>query len=90
MQGDSNAFKEFAFDKAIGVEANQEDVFKSCNIAHLVDKAIEGYHATIFAYGQTGAGKTHTMDGYVYTMGEKGPKPKIEVGIIISYTHLGQ
>ena len=25
--------------------------------------SVEGYNGTIFAYGQTGAGKTHTMEG---------------------------
>lgn len=28
---------------------------------------MEGYNVSIFAYGQTGAGKTYTMDGYRYT-----------------------
>ena len=42
-----------------------------------------GINSTIFAYGQTGTGKTHTMDGYAYSMGEKGPKPIIEVDYIV-------
>ena len=29
----------------------------------LVDSAVAGYNATIFAYGATGSGKTHTMSG---------------------------
>jgi hypothetical protein len=29
----------------------------------IVDNVIMGYNGTIFAYGQTGTGKTHTMDG---------------------------
>ena len=29
----------------------------------MVTSAIDGYHSTIFAYGQTGAGKTFTMIG---------------------------
>jgi kinesin family protein 3/17 len=29
----------------------------------LVESVIEGYNGTIFAYGQTGCGKTHTMLG---------------------------
>jgi Tfp pilus assembly pilus retraction ATPase PilT len=29
----------------------------------LVENVIEGYNGTIFAYGQTGCGKTHTMVG---------------------------
>jgi type II secretory ATPase GspE/PulE/Tfp pilus assembly ATPase PilB-like protein len=29
----------------------------------LVENVIEGYNGTIFAYGQTGCGKTHSMVG---------------------------
>jgi hypothetical protein len=29
----------------------------------LVESVIEGYNGTIFAYGQSGFGKTHTMLG---------------------------
>jgi hypothetical protein len=29
-----------------------------------VISVLEGYNATIFAYGQTGTGKTHTMEGF--------------------------
>ena len=29
----------------------------------LVDNVIEGFNGTIFAYGQTGTGKTWTMEG---------------------------
>lgn len=29
----------------------------------IIDSVFEGYHGTIFCYGQTGAGKTHTMEG---------------------------
>lgn len=29
----------------------------------LVESVLEGYNGTIFAYGQTGCGKTHTMMG---------------------------
>ena len=30
----------------------------------LVESVIGGYNGTMFAYGQTGCGKTHTMVGY--------------------------
>jgi len=51
---------------------------------------VNGYHATIFAYGQTGAGKTYTMEGYKYFKNQKGEfEPMItqslesnEVGIV--------
>lgn len=29
----------------------------------IVDKVLAGYNGTIFAYGQTGTGKTYTMEG---------------------------
>lgn len=29
----------------------------------VVQSVLEGYNGTVFAYGQTGAGKTHTMEG---------------------------
>ena len=32
--------------------------------APIVEAAMQGYNGTVFAYGQTGAGKTHTMEGY--------------------------
>jgi chromosomal replication initiation ATPase DnaA len=31
----------------------------------IVDSVIEGFNGTIFAYGQTSSGKTHTMEGEV-------------------------
>ena len=31
----------------------------------LVDSVMEGFNGTIFAYGQTGTGKTFTMEGKV-------------------------
>lgn len=36
-------------------------MFKDCK--DLIQSAIDGFNVTIFAYGQTGAGKTHTMYG---------------------------
>jgi hypothetical protein len=32
-------------------------------VAPLVQAAVNGYNATVFAYGNTGSGKTHTMTG---------------------------
>ena len=44
------------------VDASQEDVFARC-AKDIVDGVLEGYNGTVLAYGQTGAGKTHTMTG---------------------------
>lgn len=42
----------------------------------IVDSVIEGFNGTIFAYGQTSSGKTHTMEG------EVGDKITNESGVI--------
>ena len=38
----------------------------------MVKSIFAGYHATVFAYGQTGTGKTYTMEGYKYSIDENG------------------
>lgn len=41
----------------------QAEFFDVSGAKRLLDAALDGYAATIFAYGQTGAGKTHTIAG---------------------------
>ena len=50
--------KSFTFDKVFGPEATQADVFEY-SVAPLVLSSLQGYNATVFAYGQTGTGKTY-------------------------------
>ena len=52
--------RNFTYDYAFGPNTSQEKVFSLC-VKRLVDGCFKGYNATVFAYGQTGAGKTHTM-----------------------------
>ena len=54
--------KSFTFYKVFGVESTQPDVNKSV-VSPLVHQVLQGYNCTVFAYGQTGTGKTHTMEG---------------------------
>eukprot|EP00945_MAST-04E_sp_MAST-4E-sp1_P002101 g2101.t1 len=52
----------FKYDSILNCQASQDRTYGVT--AHLlVDKVLEGFNSTIFAYGQTGAGKTHTMMG---------------------------
>jgi Kinesin motor domain len=60
---DREAPKSFFFDSVFGDNVTQKRVYEVCG-APLVESVLEGYNGTIFAYGQTGAGKTHTMEGY--------------------------
>lgn len=53
---------QFKFDHVLSPTASQETVFNSC-AAGICDKVLEGFNGCIFAYGQTGAGKTYTMTG---------------------------
>jgi kinesin family protein 3/17 len=63
-QGDSSeAPKTFTFDALFDWESTQKEVYDS-TARSIVNSVLEGYNGTIFAYGQTGTGKTHTMDGY--------------------------
>jgi len=40
---------------------------------------LDGFNATIFAYGPTGSGKTFTMEGFDY---DKNLKPVLKVNLI--------
>jgi len=53
--------KPFTFDSVFDSDSTQDEVFADCR--ELVQSAVDGYNVTIFAYGQTGAGKTFTMYG---------------------------
>mmetsp|Transcript_235 Transcript_235/g.997 ORF Transcript_235/g.997 Transcript_235/m.997 type:complete len:858 (-) Transcript_235:34-2607(-) len=53
----------FRFDDIL-LDASQETIFGTC-AADVCDNVLTGYNGTIFAYGQTGAGKTYTMSGDV-------------------------
>eukprot|EP00795_Rhopilema_esculentum_P000249 gene249-9894_t len=54
--------KVFTFDRVFAPECKQTDVYND-GARPIVESAIEGYNGTIFAYGQTGTGKTFTMEG---------------------------
>ncbi|XP_029627772.1 kinesin-like protein KIF3A isoform X3 [Salmo trutta] len=54
--------KTFTFDTVFGPDSKQLDVY-NLTARPIIDSVLEGYNGTIFAYGQTGTGKTFTMEG---------------------------
>lgn len=54
--------KSYAFDKVFSPAADQTMVFDEV-VAPILDEVLAGFNCTIFAYGQTGTGKTYTMSG---------------------------
>ncbi|XP_048589279.1 kinesin-like protein KIF3A [Nematostella vectensis] len=54
--------KKFTFDRVFNVDCKQTDVYTDA-ARGIVESVLEGYNGTIFAYGQTGTGKTFTMEG---------------------------
>ena len=55
----SGGSSRFTFDRVFVPTATQSEVFEAVG-KPLVATILEGYNGTIFAYGQTSSGKTHT------------------------------
>ncbi|XP_043693815.1 kinesin-like protein KIN-14B isoform X2 [Telopea speciosissima] len=56
-----NKSKHYTFDKVFHQGSSQDEVFSE--IAPVIKSVMDGYNVCIFAYGQTGTGKTFTMEG---------------------------
>ncbi len=70
--------KTFNFDHVFGPNSTQYNLYKE-SISPIVEEVLKGFNCTIFAYGQTGTGKTYTMEG----KNEKGAYWNgIECGVI--------
>lgn len=76
---DGKSNKVFSVDHVYGPESNQALIFDE-EIAPIVDDCLAGMNCTVFAYGQTGAGKTYTMSGSSQMSDEHSLSP--EAGII--------
>ncbi|KAH1260173.1 Kinesin-like protein KIN-14A [Glycine max] len=63
----SNSKKEFEFDRVYGPHVGQAELFS--DVQPMVQSALDGYNISLFAYGQTHSGKTHTMEGSSYDRG---------------------
>lgn len=66
----------FTFDRVFGMTSRQADIFEF-SIRSTVSDVLAGYNGTVFAYGQTGAGKSYTMMGDMEDAQNKGIIPRI-------------
>lgn len=66
--------KVFTFDSVHGWDSKQSDIYDDA-VAPLVVSVLRGFNGTIFAYGQTGTGKTHTMQGVSQDPDRRGVIP---------------
>ncbi|KAI4771676.1 kinesin-domain-containing protein [Aureobasidium sp. EXF-3400] len=74
----------FTFDRVFDMACRQSDVF-DFSIRPTVDDILNGYNGTVFAYGQTGAGKSYTMMGSdIGSNDHKGVIPRITEQIFAS------
>lgn len=72
---DSDAQKVFSYDNVFEAQCSQEKIYENSAFS-LVESVAEGYNGTIFAYGQTGCGKTFTMMGIPEDLELKGVIPR--------------
>ncbi|CAK6968772.1 kinesin-1 heavy chain [Scomber scombrus] len=70
------ASKPYMFDRVFASNTTQEQVYNAC-AQKIVKDVLEGYNGTIFAYGQTSSGKTHTMEGNLHDTDAMGIIPRI-------------
>ena len=65
----------FAFDNVFTSFSTQKEVFDE-TLAPVISDVLSGYESTVFAYGQTGTGKTHTMEGNLNVTEDRGVIPR--------------
>ncbi|KAG7302666.1 hypothetical protein JYU34_012617 [Plutella xylostella] len=56
------ADRHYVYDRVFGEDSTQGEIYEHV-VAPLVTGALQGFAGAVFAYGATGAGKTHTMTG---------------------------
>lgn len=76
--------KVYLFDKVFKPNATQEKVYNEA-AKSIVSDVLAGYNGTIFAYGQTTSGKTHTME---VVIGDPGKQDIIPVSSTIFFYHV--
>jgi len=73
--GRRQARSSYAFDNVFSAFTTQEEVFDH-TLRPILRDVMMGYESTVFAYGQTGTGKTHTMEGNLASPKQHGVIPR--------------
>ena len=67
--------RDFKYTKTFEENSNQEEIFETV-ARKIVDRFVDGYNGTVFAYGQTSTGKTYTVEGSARQYEERGLIPR--------------
>eukprot|EP01047_Picozoa_sp_COSAG01_P029642 COSAG01_NODE_2038_length_8574_cov_71.090619_7_plen_104_part_00 len=67
----------FKYDAVFGSYATQSEIFDRvlAGEGSVISDVMKGFESTVFAYGQTGTGKTHTMEGNLNSPDLMGVRP---------------
>uniref|UniRef100_A0AAQ4PZ81 Kinesin-like protein n=1 Tax=Gasterosteus aculeatus aculeatus TaxID=481459 RepID=A0AAQ4PZ81_GASAC len=76
FNGEETVGKPYVFDRVLPPNTEQVQVYDTC-ARQIVNDVLGGYNGTIFAYGQTASGKTHTMEGILHDPHLMGIIPRI-------------
>ncbi|GMI41654.1 hypothetical protein TeGR_g5245 [Tetraparma gracilis] len=77
---------QFQFDNVFSSFSTQDEVYSSV-ISPVIKDVLNGYESTVFAYGQTGTGKTHTMEGDIENEEQQGVIPRSARAIFEELKH---
>lgn len=67
--------RSYKYDKVLGQFATQADVFNNSAVS-IVNDVLNGYTGTIYSFGPSGTGKTHTLEGVLDDPVNKGIIPR--------------
>ncbi|QQP50468.1 Kinesin 5 [Caligus rogercresseyi] len=81
-KSNSSLTKTYSFNGVFEPEVPQGPVYARV-VKPLIEQVMMGYNCTVFAYGQTGTGKTFTMEGV-----PESPKAGVDYAIRVSYLEL--
>jgi kinesin family protein 5 len=74
----------FNFDRIFDTNTTQQEIYESA-AQPIIESVLEGFNGTIFAYGQTSSGKTHTMQGRLDNPEHEGIIPRMIRNV---FTHI--